>query len=105
MKPRSFLFHVVMLAPALLLAACSDDAADKGDTRTAAGEVLEGSISDRMIALDEVKSQAPLMKSDKTAADGSAEESDSEAEGAEADSPDENGPDPVGAAVEAGTAQ
>ena len=105
MKPRSFLSHAVMLAPVLLLAACGDGAADKEDSRTAAGEVLEGSISDRMIALDEVKSQAPLMKSNKTAADGSAEESDSEAEDAEATSPEGTGPDPVGATVEAGTAQ
>jgi hypothetical protein len=50
------------LLPALialgLLAGCGGDASS--DKRTATGEVLEGTISDAMLPLDTVKSQAPL---------------------------------------------
>jgi len=50
------------LLPALialgLLAGCGGDASS--DKRTATGEVLEGTISDDMLPLDTVKSQAPL---------------------------------------------
>ena len=53
-----------------LLAACSDDAADPADGTggVASGEVLEGSISDAMLPLDELRSQAPLEVSEE--ADG-----------------------------------
>ena len=48
------------ILPCLLLAACGgggDEPQDGGgDGRTATGEVLEGSISDAMIPLDQVKS-------------------------------------------------
>ena len=46
-----------------LLAACgSEPPASEGDGETAAGEVLEGTISDAMIPLDQLRSQPPLMK-------------------------------------------
>lgn len=46
---------------ALLLTACSGDEAKKAEgAGTAQGEVLPGSVSDAMIPLDSVKSQAPL---------------------------------------------
>ncbi len=43
---------------AAALAACSDKTAD--DNRTAQGQVLEGSVSDAMLPMDTVRSQAPL---------------------------------------------
>lgn len=48
-----------MLAGLLLLAACGDKAA-KGDGGMASSQVLEGTIGDDMIALDDLRSQAPL---------------------------------------------
>jgi hypothetical protein len=51
----------VALAPALL-AGCNDDPASD-DERTASGQVLEGSASDAMLPLDQVKSTPPLAKS------------------------------------------
>jgi hypothetical protein len=46
---------------ALLLSGCGGDEAKKaGGAGTAQGEVLPGSVSDAMIPLDQVKSQAPL---------------------------------------------
>lgn len=54
----------LMAATALLLSACSSE--DEGTARTseqggkAAGEVLGGTISDDMIALEQLRSQAPL---------------------------------------------
>jgi hypothetical protein len=47
-------------AACILLAACGGDA--ENDQRTASGEVLEGSISDSMLALETVRSQPPLAK-------------------------------------------
>ncbi len=48
-------------ALAMQLAACGGGAGD-GDERTASGEVLEGSISDEMLPLDQVTSQPPPLK-------------------------------------------
>ncbi len=46
---------------ALTLTACGGDEAKKADgAGTAQGEVLPGSVSDAMVPLDQVKSQAPL---------------------------------------------
>ena len=42
---------------AALLAACNGDAPEEGE---ATGEVLEGTISDEMLPLDRVQSEAPL---------------------------------------------
>lgn len=45
----------------LLLASCRGEVADDANA-TASGEVLPGSISDAMIPLDSVRSEAPLME-------------------------------------------
>ncbi|GGD58143.1 hypothetical protein GRI62_01660 [Erythrobacter arachoides] len=51
----------LVLTALLLLAACGDDApaTDEGG-REASGEVLEGSISDAMLPIEDVRSQPPL---------------------------------------------
>jgi hypothetical protein len=50
-----------LLALALLAAACTDEAAPSTERGgEAAGEVLGGSISDAMIPLEQLDSQAPL---------------------------------------------
>ncbi|OCC25361.1 hypothetical protein MB02_01450 [Croceicoccus estronivorus] len=99
---------ILVLSPIVLLAACGDDESKQGDGRTAAGEVLEGSISDGMIPLDQLKSQAPLAEPEKAAATASDATDESESE------PDADGAaqpasgdsvDPVAAAVEANTGQ
>jgi len=48
-------------AACILLAACGGGDNDN-DQRTAAGQVLEGSISDSMVPLETVRSQPPLAK-------------------------------------------
>ena len=48
------------LMPLALLAGCKDEVADQDDSRSASGEVLEGTISDAMLPLDRVKSEPPL---------------------------------------------
>ncbi|GAA0284055.1 hypothetical protein GCM10009127_26870 [Alteraurantiacibacter aestuarii] len=55
---------MTLCGPVLLLAACSDDpdAVQESDGREASGEVLEGSISDEMIPLDQLQSQAPHLQ-------------------------------------------
>ena len=53
---------LALAAPAaFLLAGCNGDAEAPADTGEAeeSGEVLEGSISDEMLPLDQVRSQAP----------------------------------------------
>ncbi|MGB7373860.1 hypothetical protein [Pontixanthobacter sp.] len=55
-------FAFPIVAAAALLGACSDDpetAAPVADDANAAGNVLEGSISDAMIPLDTLQSQSP----------------------------------------------
>jgi hypothetical protein len=52
-------------APLLLaISACGDEPAvdTQGDGREASGEVLEGTISDAMLPVDQVRSQAPLVE-------------------------------------------
>ena len=44
----------------LTLVACNQPAEKKAGAGTAGGEILPGSISDAMLPLDQVKSQAPL---------------------------------------------
>ena len=44
----------------LLLAACNEEAAPAAQGDKAAGEVLGGTISDAMIPLDQLQSEAPL---------------------------------------------
>ena len=52
----------------LLLSACEDEpeVSVEDDGREASGAVLEGSISDEMIPLDQVRSQAPLAEPDES---------------------------------------
>ena len=70
-----------LIAPALLavlLSGCGGDGAKKAEgAGTAQGEVLPGSVSDAMVPLDQVKSQAPLAPKVETSAkvDGKAEAS------------------------------
>lgn len=56
---------VVLAMSALLLSACGGDADQEegGAERSASGEILEGSISDAMIATDSLQSQPPLVRS------------------------------------------
>lgn len=84
---------IVAILPCLmLLAACgSEPAPDQGagEDGTAAGEVLEGSISDEMLPLDTIRSQSPsLEKSPAASATGNASdeaEGDGDEEGGAAD--------------------
>ena len=80
---------------ALALAACNGDTAEEGQ---AAGQVLEGTISDQMVPVDQVRSEAPL--ADPTAARRA---SIDEAEDTpEAEAPSEEAAEPAeGAPVEA----
>ena len=50
-------FRLLAAALAALLAACNGDAPQEGEVT---GEVLEGTISDEMLPLDRVQSEAPL---------------------------------------------
>lgn len=53
--------RAAILALVLLVAACTDEAAAPTDAGgEAAGEVLGGEISDAMIPLEQLESQAPL---------------------------------------------
>lgn len=47
------------VVPFALLAACGEEA-PADDSRSASGEVLEGTISDAMLPLDRVQSEPPL---------------------------------------------
>ena len=61
-----------------VLGACGGDAASEAERKTAAGEVLGGSISDEMLPLDTVTSQSPPLREEadgddrKTGSGGSA---------------------------------
>jgi hypothetical protein len=50
---------LIALSPLLLLAACGKEA-PVDDSRSASGEVLEGTVSDAMLPLDTVKSEPPF---------------------------------------------
>ena len=65
---------VLLIAAPLLvlsLSACGDDAEPtaEDDGREASGEVLEGTISDEMLPLDQVRSQPPLLEEAEDAAE------------------------------------
>lgn len=82
-----------------LLAACGGGSDSNDDARTASGEVLEGTISDAMIPLDQLRSEAPLMKPEAAkAVDGEGEEG--EGDGTAGDTADVQA-DPAGAAISA----
>lgn len=73
-----------LIAAAALLGACSDDpepATTVADDASAAGNVLEGSISDDMIPLETLKSQSPPAVI--TDADGEGDEAEESGEAAE----------------------
>lgn len=56
----------LVLSAALFLSACGEDEgvveAQADDERLASGEVLDGTITDAMIPLDQLQSQAPPMR-------------------------------------------
>ena len=61
----SIIRTMAVAAPLLLaLSACNDEpeVETQDDGREASGEVLEGTISDAMLPLDQVRSEAPLME-------------------------------------------
>jgi hypothetical protein len=83
----------MILAPFVLalLAACGSEPSG-GDGRAASGEVLEGTISDAMLPVDRVRSEAPLEDPEafakaRSAADG-AEGPDDAAVGAGGEEPE-----------------
>ena len=53
--------HLALILP-FALAACGGDAGTEGERKTAAGEVLGGTISDDMLPLDTVTSQSPPLR-------------------------------------------
>ena len=57
--PNRLSLSLAACALLALLSACGGDAPDEGDGRAVSGEVLEGTISDAMLPLDTVQSQAP----------------------------------------------
>lgn len=58
-----FIPRFLPLAILAALGACGDRDADaEGERKTAAGEVLGGSISDAMLPLDTVQSQSPPLR-------------------------------------------
>ncbi|MEE4315439.1 hypothetical protein [Erythrobacter dokdonensis] len=71
--------RAAILALALLVAACDEQAASpSGQGGEAAGEVLGGSISDEMIPLEQLRSEAPLLPRQAAAPDSAANEEASE---------------------------
>ncbi len=73
---------IFALPPLVLLAACGEEA-PADDSRSASGEVLEGTISDAMLPVDTVSSQPPL--ADPEARRAAAEEAGEEADPAAAE--------------------
>lgn len=63
---------VIATVAVALLAACGEETPPSEDSRAATGEVLEGTISDAMLPLDQVRSQPPLIapRRRSTGADG-----------------------------------
>lgn len=79
-----------------LLAACGGDAGAEGERKTAAGEVLGGTISDDMLPLDTVTSRSPPLRE----ANGKAGEDGEETPGETAETVDAAQPTPGPAPVE-----
>lgn len=52
--------RLFVAVPLVLLAACNQGAPEGDDSRSASGEVLEGTISDEMLPLDTVQSEPPF---------------------------------------------
>ncbi len=72
----------VVLSAVALLAACNKSA-PTNDSRSASGEVLQGTISDAMLPVDQVRSEPPL-EDPKAFAGGAEGGAAAEGEGAEA---------------------
>ena len=76
--------HFAILAVAsLLLAGCKDEPAAPGpenEAQSAEGEVLGGTISDDMLPLGQVTSQAPPLRESETGSNGSDDEDTSASE-------------------------
>ena len=74
---------LIALSPLVLLAAC-DKSAPADDSRSASGEVLEGTVSDAMLPLDTVKSEPPFEnpKAAQAAQEAAAESAETGTEGA-----------------------
>lgn len=78
------------LALVLALAACgSDGPSPDSDSRQAEGEVLEGSISDDMIPLDQLRSRGASADAEDLAEDGATDASDSDTAAATDDADDD----------------
>ncbi|RVQ66995.1 hypothetical protein EKN06_08605 [Croceicoccus ponticola] len=88
---------IPFLAPALLLAmsACGDAPDAGSDSRNADGEVIEGSISDAMIPLDQLRSQGERLEPTDAAVEGegAAANADGPPEAGEADVAGDGGAD------------
>jgi hypothetical protein len=72
------LLSCLVLAPLALLCACGGDSGSKTEGRAASGEVLEGSVSDAMLPLDQLKSQAPRVQEATPSGDASGAAGDAE---------------------------
>ena len=70
---------IALATLAAALAACNGDSAEEGQ---AAGQVLEGTITDEMLLVDQVRSEAPL--ADPTAARRASSDGAEDTAGAEA---------------------
>jgi hypothetical protein len=90
--PRS----LALIVPLALLAACNKGA--EKDSRSASGEVLQGTISDDMLPLDKLKSQPPLLAPTERATTGEAAE---DATSGEDEAPAETSAEPEAAATPA----
>ena len=83
--------RLAALAPLALLAACSGSGEKGPERKTAAGEVLGGSISDSMLPLDTVQSQSPPLR--ESAEKNGDETSDSAEKSTDSSEPEEPAPD------------
>jgi hypothetical protein len=80
--------RLAALASLMLLAACNGSGEKGPERKTAAGEVLGGSISDSMLPLDTVQSQSPpLRESAAGSADEATDSADKSAKGADTEKP------------------
>jgi hypothetical protein len=87
----------VPLLAALLLGGCGNDGHKDGPGRKAEGEILGQSVSDAMLPLDRVRSQAPLAP--QSAGSGEAKKAD-QPETEAAEEPTEAAPGPAPAPAE-----